>query len=153
MRRGVTGRNAAIDRPARNCHLRAMMSLRIQNRPGSAVWLRVLLLAAIVLAAFAHRPAVSAPTPYELAQYVLPDGTLPDLCATEEDGSPSHAHHDFCDFCLIAGAAAPAQPAVATLSRPLPLLLAVIVPPMTAPPVVAVDLATASKRGPPSVSA
>lgn len=129
-----------------------MTPLRIVNRPGSAVWFRVLLLAAIVLAAFAHRPAVSAPTPYELAQYVLPDGTFPDLCATEEGGDPSHAHHDFCDFCLIAGASAPAQPAAATLSQPLPLMLAVIVPPMTAPPVVAVDLATASKRGPPAVS-
>ncbi|GAB4357339.1 MAG: hypothetical protein Kow0026_17600 [Oricola sp.] len=152
MRRGVTARPAAIDRAARNCHLRAMMSLRIDKRPVAAVGFRLFLLAAIVLAAFAHRPAVSKPSPYELAQYVLPDGTWPDLCATEEGGIPSHGHHDFCDFCLIAGAAAPAQPAAAVLSRPLPLLLAVIVPPMTAPPVVAVDLATASKRGPPAVS-
>jgi len=152
MRRSVTARTALIDRAALNCHLKAMMALRIENRPGSALWLRVLLLVAVVLAAFAHRPAVSAPTPYELAQYVLPDGTVPDLCTTGDGSAPSHEQHQLCDFCLIAGSSAPAQPAAATLSRPLPLLLAVIAPPMTAPPVVAVDLATASKRGPPSAS-
>ena len=152
MRRGVTALGATIDRAALNCHLKAMTPLRIAYRPGTAVWFRVLLLAAIVLAAFAHKPAVSAPTPYELAQYVLPDGTFPDLCATEDGSAPSQHQHAFCDFCLIAGSSAPAQPVAATLSQPLPLLLNVIVPPMTAPPVVTVDLATASKRGPPSVS-
>jgi hypothetical protein len=151
MRRSVTVCRATIDRAAPNCHLKAMMSLRIANRPAAAVWFRVVLLAAIVLAAFAHRPAVSAPTRLELAQYVLPDGTWPDLCATE-DGAPSPHQHELCDFCLIAGSSAAAQPVAASLSQPLPLLLAVVMPPMTAPPVVAVDLATASKRGPPSVS-
>lgn len=153
MRRSVTSPAEPIDRAAPKRHLKDMVSLRIRNRTGSAVWLRVLLLAAIVLAAFAHRPAVSAPTPYELAQFTFPDGTAPDLCTPGSGDGPAHADHFFCDFCLIAGSSAPAQPAAATLSQPLPLLLAVIVPPMTAPPVVAVDLATASKRGPPAASA
>jgi len=152
MRRGVTSSAARIDRAAINCDVRRMVSLRIAKGRVPAVWFRVLLMAAIVLAAFAHRPAVSAPTPLELAQYVLPDGTWPDLCDAQEDGAPSHSHHAFCDFCVIAGASAPAQPAVPVMSRPLPLLLAVLVPQTTAPPVAPVELATASKRGPPSAS-
>jgi hypothetical protein len=124
---------------------------RIEIRPVRGLWLRLFVLAAVILSAFAHRPAVNAPSSYELAQYVLPDGTLPDLCATDQDGAPVH-EHAFCDFCLIAGASAPAQPAVSALSRPLPLLLAVMMPVKTAPPIAAVELATASKRGPPSIS-
>lgn len=130
-----------------------MATLRKANRPLTAVWFRVLLLAAIVLAAFAHRPAVSAPTPYELAQYAFPDGTLPVLCTPGSGDVPAHANRSLCDFCLIAGACAPVRPAAADLFVPLPLLLAVMLPPMTAPPVAPVDMATASKRGPPAVSA
>lgn len=150
MRRSVTSATAPIDRAAPNCHLKEMTAPRIEHRPGQALWLRVLLLAAVVLAAFAHRPAVSAPTPYELAQFAFPDGTAPDLC-TPGSGAPAHDAHPACDFCLIAGSSAPVRPVSVTLSRPLPLLLAVLAPPMTAPPVATVDLATASKRGPPSV--
>jgi hypothetical protein len=152
VRRGVTGLRAEIDRMAHNCHLRAMMRARFRSNNPGAAWLRVLLLAAVVMSAFAHRPAVSAPTPLELAQYVLPDGTFPDLCLNEDGGAPSHADHAFCDFCLIAGSSHPAQPVAVALSQPLPLLLAIATPATTAPPVVAVELATASKRGPPAFS-
>jgi hypothetical protein len=155
MRRCVTGTRAKIDRRAGTCHLVAMIAARARNSFLSAAWIRVLLIAAVVLSAFAHRPLLDEPQPLELAQYVLPDGTLPDLCLTQErDGDPRHHHHHaFCDFCVIAGASAPAQPVAVALSQPLQFVLAVIKPQMTAPPVATIDLATASLRGPPAVSA
>jgi len=127
-----------------------MSSVFARKAPGSAVWLRVLLVAAVVMSAFAHRAAVAEPTSLELAQYVLPDGTFPDLCDPGGDGA-GHAHA-FCDFCLIAGASAPAQPVAPALASPLPVVLAVVLPPRAAPPVTPVELATASKRGPPVLS-
>ncbi|MFZ2102575.1 MAG: hypothetical protein WAU86_18625 [Oricola sp.] len=126
------------------------MSARIRSGALGAAWLRVVLLAAVVLSAFAHRPLVSDPEPFELARYVLPDGTLPEICTVDENGGgPAKHDHVVCDFCLIAGSSHPAEPVAEALSRPLPLLLAVIVPVTTAPPVVTIELATASKRGPP----
>ncbi len=116
--------------------------------PVSAVWLRVLLVAAVALSAFAHRAAVAGPSALELAQYALPDGSLPDICNPGGGGGAGHVHA-FCDFCLIAGASAPAQPAAPVLASPLPVVLAVALPHRTAPPVTPVELATASKRGPP----
>ena len=133
MRRGVTRSDAPIDRVSRTCHLRAMFGTRFRSKSPGAAWLRVMLLAAVVMSAFAHRPAVSAPTPLELAQYVLPDGTWPDLCLDGSGSAPSHADHGFCDFCLIAGSSHPAEPVAAALSQPLPLLLAAVLPASTAP--------------------
>ncbi|WP_370322538.1 hypothetical protein [Oricola sp.] len=126
----------------------AMISVFARKARASAVWLRVLLVAAMVMSAFAHRAAVAEPTAIELAQYVLPDGTVPDLCDPVSGGDAGHVHV-VCDFCLIAGSAAPAQPVAPTLASPLPVVLAVVLPPRAAPPVTPVALATASKRGPP----
>ncbi|MAZ18647.1 MAG: hypothetical protein CL535_20265 [Ahrensia sp.] len=125
-----------------------MISVFARKARASAVWLRVLLVAAMVMSAFAHRAAVAEPTAIELAQYVLPDGTVPDLCDPVSGGDAGHVHV-VCDFCLIAGSAAPAQPVAPTLASPLPVVLAVVLPPRAAPPVTPVALATASKRGPP----
>jgi hypothetical protein len=119
-----------------------------QMAPVSAAWLRVLLVAAVVMSAFAHRAAVAEPTPLELAQYVLPDGSLPDICNSGSGDGAGHVHV-ICDFCLIAGSAAPAGPVAPALASPLRIVLAVVLPPRDAPPVVTVELATASKRGPP----
>jgi len=62
---------------------------------------------ALLLVAFAHkpivldRPLVSAS---ELSQYVLPDGTVPVLCLTSEDGATKHAGRDLwsgCEACRL----------------------------------------------------
>ena len=129
----------------------AMSSVFARKAPVSATWFRVLLVAAMVMSAFAHRAAVAEPTAIELAQYVLPDGTVPDLCDPVSGGDAGHVHV-VCDFCLIAGSAAPAQPVAPALASPLPIVLAVVLPPRAAPPVNPVELATASKRGPPVLS-
>lgn len=67
---------------------------------------RILCAIALLSVGFAHRPAVSAAelTPLELAQYRLPDGTLPVLCVTERtpDGKEhSKAYMPGCEACRI----------------------------------------------------
>jgi hypothetical protein len=71
---------------------------------------RILCAVALLSVGFAHRPAVSAAelTPVELAQYRLPDGTLPVLCVTERtpDGKEhSKAYMPGCEACRISAAA------------------------------------------------
>ncbi|TIX91401.1 hypothetical protein [Rhizobium sp. P44RR-XXIV] len=70
---------------------------------------RILCAMALLSVGFAHRPAVSAAelTPLELAQYRLPDGTLPVLCVTERtpDGKEhSKAYMPGCEACRISAA-------------------------------------------------
>tara|TARA_R110002020_G_scaffold194317_5_gene395037 strand:- start:2875 stop:3225 length:351 start_codon:yes stop_codon:yes gene_type:complete len=59
----------------------------------------------LMLVAFAHRPlalADAAPdfASAEMASFVLPDGTLPDLCLTGED-DPGHYSTNYCEACRI----------------------------------------------------
>ncbi|MGO6943241.1 hypothetical protein [Rhizobium leguminosarum] len=68
--------------------------------------LRILCAVALVFVGFAHQvPAAAAGDPAELAQYVLPDGTLPTLCVTTTDksGQDQHdkAHSHGCEACRI----------------------------------------------------
>ena len=66
---------------------------------------RMLCAVSLLLVAFAHKPIVVSATASayqgaEIADYVLPDGTLPDICLTgEEDGHHSTASH--CEACRI----------------------------------------------------
>ncbi|MCA2410369.1 hypothetical protein GYN07_02770 [Rhizobium leguminosarum bv. viciae 248] len=70
--------------------------------------LRILCAVALVFVGFAHQlPAAAAGEfdPAELAQYALPDGTLPTLCVTVTDksGENQHdkAHSHGCEACRI----------------------------------------------------
>jgi len=70
--------------------------------------LRILCAVALVFVGFAHQvPAAAAGDlgPAELAQYVLPDGTLPTLCVTVTDksdqGQHDKAHSHGCEACRI----------------------------------------------------
>lgn len=74
-------------------------------------WLaRIVCAVALLSVGFAHSPAVSSAaelTPFELAQYRLPDGTLPVLCVTERtpDGKEhSKAYMPGCEACRISAA-------------------------------------------------
>lgn len=70
---------------------------------------RVLCTLALLFVGFAHRPPVIQPQPIaatELAQYVLPDRTLPDLCLPSEGGKAKHGGQDQgpgCEACRLAG--------------------------------------------------
>ncbi len=79
-----------------------------------AVCLRILCAVALLSVGFAHRPAMAAnvPSAVELAQYVLPDGTMPDLCLDGMvDGKEKHAAPLKCEACRIAGSLLMPSPA------------------------------------------
>lgn len=74
---------------------------------GKADWLRTLCALSLVLIAFAHKPLdvsgkLDAYAGVDISAYVLPDGTLPDLCLTGEGEDPRHAADSRCEACRIA---------------------------------------------------
>jgi hypothetical protein len=73
---------------------------------GWALCLRILCAVGLLFVAFAHRPAVAAgPGPAELAAYVLPDGSMADLCINDTvDNKIKPAPGAKCEACRIAGA-------------------------------------------------
>ncbi|MEZ2220328.1 hypothetical protein [Rhizobium sp. RCC_161_2] len=89
------------------------MGTAVGKKPSRTTqWLlRILCAFALLSVGFAHQPAVASAdelTPAALAQYRLPDGTLPVLCVTEKtaDGKEhSKAHVPSCEACRISSAA------------------------------------------------
>ena len=73
---------------------------------GWALCLRILCAVGLLFVAFAHKPAVAAgPGPAELAAYVLPDGSMADLCINDTvDNKIKPAPGAKCEACRIAGA-------------------------------------------------
>lgn len=66
--------------------------------------LRALCAFALLFAAFAHQPSLNSyGGDSQLAQFALPDGTLPDICPAYPDSDPgkSKPTRD-CEFCRIA---------------------------------------------------
>ena len=70
-----------------------------------AFCLRMLCAVALLFVGFAHQPvSASQPGIFELAEYVLPDGTIPDLCLDGMvDGKEKHAAPLKCEACRIVG--------------------------------------------------
>jgi hypothetical protein len=62
---------------------------------------RVACVLALILVAFAHRPAAFATEPFDAAAYTLPDGTIPDLCVPGNSGE-GDVHATGCEFCRLA---------------------------------------------------
>lgn len=64
---------------------------------------RMLCALSLLLVAFAHKPLISsAYADVNIADFVLPDGTLPDLCLDSEGtGKGSHAVAGQCEACRI----------------------------------------------------
>ncbi|MCY0094236.1 hypothetical protein [Hoeflea ulvae] len=114
---------------------------------------RIVCALSLMLVAFAHKPLVSssaaaAYASVDVADYILPDGTLPDLCLTGE-GTGKHAVASACEACRI----------VSSVNLPAPVdVFLVNRRNATAEPLVAQDLSlaspalcsSASPRGPPS---
>lgn len=68
--------------------------------------LRLLCVLALVMAAFAHRPAAaSADAPAPAAVQMLPGGAVAVICFGADGNGGGHRFVKACDFCLIAGAA------------------------------------------------
>lgn len=69
--------------------------------------IRIILALLLIMVGMAHQPpsGVGNAATHGVAAYVLPDGTVPELCVTTEDGGI--AHHGgvaTCEACLIASA-------------------------------------------------
>lgn len=106
-----------------------------EETPGRDVvraFVRTICAIALLLVGFAHQPpaiAMAGSAPLALSSYVLPDGTVPDICFSE-DGAHGDGHApelSVCDACIIASSIL--LPAPADLSgRPLALTLAVLEP-------------------------
>jgi hypothetical protein len=78
---------------------------------------RIMCAMALLLVGFAHQPVVATAdeiSPLELAQYRLPDGSLPILCITYKDADGKvhgKAYAPGCEACRISSAAVlPAPP-------------------------------------------
>ena len=88
----------------------------------------VLLALSALLLGFAHKPLSLGPSPYELAAYVLPDGTPPFLCHSDDDAPEAGTHHDtasaVCDACLLTSA--PGLGAIAPTVLPTPARLTLV---------------------------
>ena len=108
---------------------------------------------ALVFAAFAHRAV--APADYgdaDLTAYVLPDGTLPNLClpAKDGDGHDGPSGHP-CEFCRIAASFDLPPPAADAV--PCDLVLPVAVAFNASDTVLpSVAILSAPARGPPVLS-
>ena len=77
---------------------------RLAGRSGL---LRMLCALSLLLVAFAHKPvtvsaAALAYDGVDIAEFVLPDGTLPDLCLSDEENGHSSAYNH-CEACRIFG--------------------------------------------------
>ena len=68
--------------------------------------LRMLCAVALLFVGFVHRPAMAAmPMDIELAEYVLPDGSIADLCLNDMvGGKTKQAMPGKCEACRIGGA-------------------------------------------------
>ncbi|MCD2175550.1 hypothetical protein [Rhizobium sp. C4] len=84
------------------------------------IFMRVMLIVALTMIGFAHKPveAAALPASVQYAAYTLPDGTLPVLCVTvtgDEDmsGSAKGAMHSYgCDACRLAASILVPEPPV-----------------------------------------
>lgn len=74
---------------------------------------RITCVLALVMVGFGHKPVVAAPLQVQFSAYILPDGTLPTLCVTDNgDQQPKGTMKDHgCDACRLAAMIlTPAQP-------------------------------------------
>ncbi|MEQ8305594.1 MAG: hypothetical protein RIA09_03455 [Hoeflea sp.] len=83
---------------------------------GRSGWLRLLCALSLLLVAFAHKPIgvpekIAAYGETDVVAFVLPDGSLPDICLTGGDGEEHHDAFAGCEACrLVASAGLPPAP-------------------------------------------
>ncbi|MFT4158883.1 hypothetical protein [Shinella sp.] len=72
---------------------------------GRALCLRILCAVALLFVGFAHQPVFAAgPNVFELSRYVLPDGTIGDICLDDHvEGKVRHHLSAKCEACRIGG--------------------------------------------------
>jgi hypothetical protein len=77
------------------------MRLRRDSNLRLLTLVRITCALALLLVAFAHRPVAFAAVPFDVTAYVLPDGTIPDLCVPGNAGN-GEIHATGCEFCRLA---------------------------------------------------
>jgi hypothetical protein len=67
---------------------------------------RLICALALMMVAFAHQPLAADPVALQFSAYILPDGTLPTLCVTDNGAQPVKGvvHDHGCDACRVAAA-------------------------------------------------
>lgn len=78
-----------------------------QRLKGRTAWVRIICALALFMVGFAHKPLgvsdqLAAYAGVDIAEYILPDGTLPDLCLNGEEHGGHHAKSNDCEACRIA---------------------------------------------------
>lgn len=123
---------------------------------GGSGLLRMLCALSLMLVAFAHKPLVSSATAsayaeVNIAEYILPDGTLPELCLDGE-ADTHHAAAGTCEACRIVSSVDLPAPmgGFVTNRRLAPVDLAPAGQPADTRPALRPG---ASPRGPPSFTA
>ncbi|MGV8937339.1 MAG: hypothetical protein ACOH2J_09470 [Allorhizobium sp.] len=96
------------------------------------VALRIMCAIALLALGFSHKMPVvaAAPSEAQVAAYVLPDGTLPELCLPDADGTHKTSKYQLgsgCDACRITASILLPAPAD-TVGAPLRTELAVVLP-------------------------
>ncbi|WP_422373107.1 hypothetical protein [Hoeflea sp.] len=92
---------------------------------GRSGWLRILCALSLLLVAFAHNPLgfpdrMAAYGEADLAAFVLPDGSLPDICITDEGSEDHHDAFAGCEACrLVSSAGLPPAPGDIAFNCPL----------------------------------
>lgn len=115
---------------------------------------RMLCALALLLVAFAHKPVgvaatVSAYAGVNVADYILPDGTLPDLCLTGDGDHQHHAGANPCEACRIVSSVDLPSPFDGFLVNRRPAAAQLTVP-QGASPVASGLRPAAPTRGPPA---
>lgn len=120
---------------------------------------RMLCALALLLVGFAHQPPEFARadfargmSPAEIAQYTLPDGTLPVLCHETEHGADKHQSHDDytgCEVCRLVAAMLVPTPAD-TIGAPIRRVAERLAPAPDEPGQRRLLVPNTSPRGPPS---
>ena len=80
-------------------------------------WLRILCAVLLVSAGLAHRPLAAQPLPPQgIAVYVLPDGSLADLCVPGDYGQKGKLIWHGCEACRIASSILIPEPPIESAS-------------------------------------
>ena len=85
----------------------------------SRTLLGVLLAVALLMTAFAHRPAAATPA-FDAAAYMLPDGSLPVLCLPSGGKSEGFDWSGVCEFCRLAASVLLPEPTAEPHLPPAP---------------------------------
>jgi hypothetical protein len=124
----------------------------IRRTSKASLWLRIVCALAVLCLSLVGQPVIARSIkagPSEAA-YMLPDGTIPDLCLDDADGSDHRDLHGKCLACCLPSTFLPPTPGVAAVGAPDLISLGRLTAFAAALPAVQ-RKGSLSARGPPSI--